>query len=196
MFQLISAYYGNKREGKKEGMGRKAETRKHRNHRSHARMQNCGSIRAEACSDRVNTPRIVSFSKARMFHESRSSAIPFYLLFRNSGTRQQWPRLRTTPQLSRALPEFFNNISNASPRVSISVRPVSRTLLTFDQRRNWIYIFERESKYILVQRPIKFIMPRVALFRDVWRWKRRSVVADKWQSVRELRTLCRLSGIL
>lgn len=92
---MFATYFGVLRNAIPAGAGTskrgKAETREHCNHRSHARMQNCGSMRAEACSDRVNTPRIVSFSKARMFHGSRSSAIPFYLLFRNSGTRQQCP---------------------------------------------------------------------------------------------------------
>lgn len=79
------------------------------------RMQNCGSMRAEAYFDRVNTPRIVSFSKARMFHGSRSSAIPFYLLFRNSGTRQQY--FASRPAICVRV---FNSILNTCPRSYVS----------------------------------------------------------------------------
>lgn len=79
-------------------------------------MQNCGSMRAEAYFDRVNTPRIVSFSKARMFHGSRSSAIPFYLLFRNSGTRQQC--FASRPAICVRV---FNSISNTCPRIVVLV---------------------------------------------------------------------------
>lgn len=85
-----------------------------------SRLQNCGSMRAEACFDRVNTPRIVSFSKARMFHESRSSAIPFYLLdskFRGDTTTQ---RSRTSYLRS----SFFNNISPRPPLPSLPPLPL------------------------------------------------------------------------
>ena len=156
------------------------------------RMQNCGSMRAEACSDRVNTPRIVSFSKARMFHGSRSSAIP--VLFALSKFRYT-TTMAPAPGNARAISVLFPSFLTTFPM------PVLECVFLFAlfRERSWPstsveieYIYLSAS--VLVQRQIKFIMPRVALFRDVSRWKRRPVVVDKWQV--RIVSICWLSGII